>query len=86
MTMRNTLLLVDDTESRELLRNLFEDRYNLLEAETGEQAVLLLEQNCGQVAALLLGAGVPLQGEPLMQHLQRYGRADPCGGSGGLGR
>ena len=40
---RNTLLLVDDMEvNRAILRNLFEQDYNLLEAENGEQALSCL--------------------------------------------
>ena len=42
---RNTLLVVDDVEvNRAILSALFENNYNILEAENGEQALLLLNQ------------------------------------------
>ena len=73
MALRNTLLLVDDAQSRELLRRIFEDHYDLLEAETGTQAVLLLKENFERIGAILLGTGVTLREEPLLRHLQRTG-------------
>ena len=38
MVKRDTILIVDDQElNRVILRNIFEDEYNLLEAETGNR-------------------------------------------------
>ena len=46
MEIRDTLLLVnDDAASRTALQTAFEKNYNLLEAENGEQALLLMEDN-----------------------------------------
>ena len=46
MEPRDTLLLVDDQQAdRAVLRELFQEEYNLLEAENGDQALLLLEEN-----------------------------------------
>ena len=44
MMKRDTILIVDDMEvNRAILHGVFETQYNLLEAENGEQALLLLE-------------------------------------------
>ena len=48
MEPRDTLLLVDDQQAdRAVLRELFQEEYNLLEAENGDQALLLLEDESG---------------------------------------
>ena len=51
---RDTILIVDDMEvNRVILRGAFEKNYNLLEAENGEQAMLLIEQYHSRLAAIL---------------------------------
>lgn len=61
MALRDTLLLVDDQKSgRTILRRIFEDTYNLLEAENGEQALLLLEQHQSCIAVMLLDLVMPV--------------------------
>ena len=61
MALRDTLLLVDDQKSgRTILRRIFEDTYNLLEAENGEQALLLLEQHQSCIAVMLLDLVMPI--------------------------
>lgn len=61
MALRDTLLLVDDQKSgRTILRKIFEDTYNLLEAENGEQALLLLEQHQSCIAVMLLDLVMPV--------------------------
>ena len=41
MDGKETILIADDADlNRAILRNLFEDEYNLLEAENGEQALI----------------------------------------------
>lgn len=45
MRQRDTILIVDDMEiNRVILDGLFQEEYHLLEAENGEQALLLLRQ------------------------------------------
>lgn len=62
--MRDTLLLAcGSQDSRTALRAVFEDAYNLLEAETGRQAALLLEQNQTCIAVILLDLTVPGKGD-----------------------
>lgn len=61
MALRDTLLLVDDQKSaRTILRRIFEDSYNLLEAENGEQALLLLQQHQSCIAVILLDLSMPV--------------------------
>lgn len=61
--MRDTLLLAcGSAESRAELRPIFAETYNLLEAETGKQAMLLLEQNLHCIAALLLDLTISSKG------------------------
>lgn len=53
--MRDTLLLAcGSAESRAQLRSILSESYHLLEAATGKQALLLLEQNLPCIAALLI--------------------------------
>lgn len=72
---RNTLLIVDDMEiNRVILRTLFEQEYNLLEAENGEQALMLLEQYKDSIAALLLDVVMPIKdGYEVMISMKKAG-------------
>ena len=57
---RDTILIVDDIEvNRIILQSIFERDYNLLEAENGEQAMVLLKQYHGNIAAVLLDLVMP---------------------------
>ena len=52
---RNVILIVDDMEiNRAILRGVLEDEYHILEAENGEQAMLLVEQYRSAIAVMLL--------------------------------
>ncbi len=75
MDVRDTLLLVDDMgSSRAILRGIFEDNYNLLEAENGEQALLLLEQNHHCIAAMLLDVMMPVKtGYEVLEEMGQQG-------------
>ena len=62
MAGRDTILIVDDMEiNRVILRGVFEADYNLLEAENGQQALVLLEQYHGRIAAMLLDLVMPVK-------------------------
>lgn len=55
MNKHDTLLIACGTrESRKLLRDVFSETYNLLEAGNAQQTMLLLEQNRSCIAAVLL--------------------------------
>ena len=52
--LKDSLLLIGDANSdRKRLRSIFQDSYHLLEAETVQQARMLLEQNGSCIAAVL---------------------------------
>lgn len=72
---RNTLLIVDDVEvNRAILRSLFDNNYNILEAENGEQALLLLNQYKDSIAALLLDIIMPVKdGYEVMSDMSKTG-------------
>ena len=59
---RNTLLVVDDVEvNRAILRALFENNYNILEAENGEQALQLYRASAeNDYAAVLMDIRMPV--------------------------
>ena len=60
MEERDTILIVDDMEiNRAILRGVFEKDYNLLEAASGDQALLLAGQYRARIAAVLLDLVMP---------------------------
>lgn len=75
MKKRDTLLIVDDMEvNRAILRSLFERQYNLLEAENGEQALVLLQEYEDHVAAMLLDLVMPVKdGYEVMEEMGENG-------------
>lgn len=80
MKNRNTILIVDDMEvNRAILCTVFEDDYNILEAENGEQAMLLLEQYHSQTAAVLLDLIMPEKdGYQVMKDMRTRGFLSEC--------
>lgn len=72
---RDTLLIVDDMEvNRAILRSLFENEYNLLEAENGEQAYVLIQQYNLSLAAILLDMVMPvMDGYEVMSKMSEDG-------------
>ena len=59
---RNVILIVDDMEiNRAILRGVLEDEYHILEAENGEQAMLLVEQYRSAIAVMLLDVVMPVK-------------------------
>lgn len=60
MSTQETILIADDAEiNRTILRSLFKGEYNLLEAENGEQALMLLRQYKESITAVLLDLVMP---------------------------
>lgn len=58
---RRTLLIVDDSDvNRLLLANIFNDRYDILEAENGQQALDLLTANTDTICCVLLDLIMPV--------------------------
>jgi len=57
---KRTILIVDDTEiNREILGEIFKNKYNILEAENGKKALDILDSKKGAVAAVLLDIVMP---------------------------
>ena len=75
MISRDTLLIVDDQKSnRTILRIIFEDRYNLLEAENGQQALEIMQANRGIIAATLLDVIMPIKnGYQVLEEMKETG-------------
>ena len=60
MKKQETILIADDSEiNRAMLCKLIEKQYNVLEAENGEQALVLLRQYSESIAAVLLDLIMP---------------------------
>lgn len=59
--MRDTILIVDDEEiNRELLRQMFENKYKILTAEDGKEGIMLLGKHINEVAIILLDIVMPV--------------------------
>lgn len=73
MAEQETILVADDSEiNRAILRNLFEGKYNILEAENGEQALMLLRQYRESVSVVLLDLIMPLNdGYSVLDEMRR---------------
>ena len=57
---RNTLLIVDDVEmNREMLKYIFEDRFEILEAGDGDTTLQLMEEHGDRIALLFLDIIMP---------------------------
>lgn len=61
MNKKQIILIVDDEETnRAILAQLFKDEYSILEAENGEEAIRLIEDNLEDVSAVLLDILMPV--------------------------
>lgn len=59
--MRNTILIVDDEElNRELLKQMFEEDYNILTANDGKEAIHCIEKHKSEIAIILLDIVMPV--------------------------
>lgn len=68
-----TILIVDDTEmNRAILIELFNTKYNILEAENGKQALELMEQHRDSICAVLLDIVMPvMDGIAVLQEMKK---------------
>lgn len=69
---RNTILIVDDIMiNREILRNIFEEQYNILEAENGKEAIDILEEKKNEIALVFLDLLMPIKsGIEVLQYME----------------
>lgn len=67
---RKTLLIVDDIElNRAILYELFHNKYTILEAENGEEALKLIEAHASDLAVVLLDVVMPvMDGIEMLRH------------------
>ena len=70
--MRDTILIVDDEEmNRELLKQMFEDKYKILMAADGKEALMQLGKHINEVVVILLDIVMPVvNGYQVLQILQ----------------
>lgn len=56
----NTILIVDDSEmNREILSDMIGDKFHIMEAEDGEQAVAMLQKHSAEISLVLLDLVMP---------------------------
>lgn len=72
---RKTILIADDAEvNRELLRLIFMDRFNIMEAKDGDEAIQLLDSSHDQISLLFLDLVMPRKsGLDVMKHMRLMG-------------
>ena len=76
--MKKSILIVDDEElNRELLKQMFKDDYDIIEAENGNEAIYKLMTNINKVVVVLLDLVMPgLDGYQVLQMLKRKNITD----------
>lgn len=73
--MDNTILIVDDQEiNREILAALFEDEYNIVQAENGEQALKIINSDKTIIAVMLDLIMPVMDGMSVLMELNRSGK------------
>lgn len=75
-TARETVLIVDDTPfNRELLTEILNDRYDILEAENGVQAIKMMEERHEDISLVLLDIVMPeMDGFGFLEYMNHSGR------------
>lgn len=73
--MKNEVLIVDDAElNREILTEILEDEYSILEAEGGKEAIEALEKNHERIAVVLLDLVMPeMDGFAVLEAMKERG-------------
>ena len=74
---RECILIIDDQEiSREILAGMFEEDYEILQAKDGKEGLFILEEQCDQIAAILLDMVMPvMDGQEFLQYKNRLKEA-----------
>lgn len=74
-TEKKYLLIVDDVEiNRAILSSIFEEEFNIVEAENGKQALDILEELEGKTAAILLDVVMPvMDGFEMLRYMKKEG-------------
>jgi response regulator RpfG family c-di-GMP phosphodiesterase len=68
-----SILVVDDNEiNRGILAEIFKDKYNVLEAGNGLEAIKMMEENDGKLAAILLDIVMPeMDGYAVLEEMEK---------------
>ncbi len=76
-TNKASLLVIDDSEiSREIIATLFEDEYNVIMAENGQDGLEILEENIDSIAAILLDMMMPvMNGQQFLSYKNKMQQA-----------
>ena len=57
---KNTILIADDAEiNREMIKFIFDEQYNIIEAENGEQAIEIIKKDSDKLCLLFLDLLMP---------------------------
>lgn len=75
MSSRNTVLIVDDIEmNRAILREILKDKYDIIEADNGDDAIALAEKNIDKINVILLDDLMPQKdGIKTINELKEFG-------------
>lgn len=70
--MRQSILIVDDIkQNREVLGMMFQDTFEILEAENGDEAMCCIREKKGELAAVLLDVMMPvMDGFEVLEHMR----------------
>ncbi len=73
--MKRSILIVDDMEvNREILAEAFRDKYDIIEAENGKEALAVLSDQSNDIAAVLLDMVMPeMNGMAVLQKMNENG-------------
>lgn len=59
---RDTILIIDDAElNRELIKNIFEEQFNVLQAENGQQAIDIIKEKSDSLCLIFLDLIMPVK-------------------------
>ncbi|MBQ4283698.1 MAG: response regulator [Lachnospira sp.] len=76
--MRDTILIVDDAiVNRAMLKHIFNEQYNILEAGDGEEAIPMIEENKDRIAVIFLDLLMPKKnGLDVLEYMDKKGLTD----------
>ncbi len=73
--MKKKILFVDDAElNREILKSIFEEQFDTLDAENGQQAIDILEENANDISLIFLDLLMPVKsGLDVLAYMKLHG-------------
>lgn len=74
-TEKKTIVIADDADlNRTLLRQIFDDQFNILEAEDGQKTIQILDENSEKISILFLDLVMPKKtGLEVMEYMKEKG-------------